>query len=321
MRGKITLAGLVAGTALLASACGQEDTGSTGSAPAGKSGKPTVCLVMKSLANEFFQQMRDGAVKHAAKRADLTLKAVGTQNETDIDGQVAAVEKCVTEQVTAIVIAPADSRALIAPLKRAMNAGTKVVNIDVKLDDDALKSAGIEVPFVGPDNRDGAKQSGMELAKAVGKGGKVVMLEGNPGAANAEQRAQGFRDAVREGGLKLLDSKTAHWETEEAHTVFGNMLTAHPDVKGVLTGNDAMALGALKAIKDAGKAGQVKIASFDNIPAIQPNVKDGSVVATLEQYGSQQAANGIDYAMRMIKGEKITGWQKTPIKLITKADL
>jgi ribose transport system substrate-binding protein len=319
MRVKIAI-GLVAGTALLASACGQEDTAGSG-AQTPKSGKPAVCLVMKSLANEFFQQMRDGAEKHAAKRADLTLKTVGTQNETDIDGQVAAVEKCVTEQVSAIVIAPADSRALIAPIKRAMSAGTKVVNIDVKMDEKALQSAGIEVPFVGPDNREGAKQSGMELAKALGKGGKVVMLEGNPGAANAEQRAQGFRDAVSQGGLQLLDSKTAHWETDEAHTVLGNMLTAHPDVQGVLAANDAMALGALKAIGDAGKTGKIKVAAFDNIPAIQPNVRDGSVVATLDQYGSLQAANGIDYAMRLIKGEKITGWQKTPIKLITKADL
>ncbi|MFI0409175.1 sugar ABC transporter substrate-binding protein [Actinomadura sp. 3N508] len=299
-------------------ACGREGGGSSGGQP--KAGeKAKVCLVMKSLANDFFQQMRDGAVAHANKRGDLELDAVGTQNETDIDGQVAAVEKCVTQRVSAIVIAPADSRALIAPLKRASDAGVKVVNIDVKLDDDALKGAGLQVPFVGPDNREGARQSGVELAKKLGRGGKVVMLEGNPGAANAEQRAQGFKDAVTQGGLTLLDSKTAHWETDEAHTITGNMLTAHPDVQGLLAANDAMALGALKAIQDAHKTGKVKIAAFDNIPAIQPSLKDGSVVATVDQYGSTQAAVGIDYAMRMIKGERITGWQKTQVKLITAA--
>jgi ribose transport system substrate-binding protein len=264
--------------------------------------------------------MQKGAEEHAAKRGDLSLSVVGIQNETDIDNQVAAVEKCVTQQAKAVVIAPADSRALIAPIKRAVDAGVKVVNIDVQLDEGAMKAAGIgdKVPFVGPDNREGAKQSGMELAKAVGKDAEVVILEGNPGAANAAQRKAGFEDAIKAGGLKLVDSKTAHWETDEAHTVFGNMLTGHPNIKGVLAGNDNMALGALKAIEEQGKKDQIKVAAFDNIPAIAQYVKDGTVVSTLDQYGAQQASNGIDYAMKMIAGENFSGWQKTEIKLITK---
>ncbi|MFI6477015.1 sugar ABC transporter substrate-binding protein [Nonomuraea sp. NPDC050663] len=314
----------VAGLALALAACGKEGGTTAATAPAAQPGeKPALCLVMKSLANEFFQQMQKGAEEHAAKRGDLTLQVVGIQNETDIDNQVAAVEKCVTQQARAIVIAPADSRALIAPLKRAVDAGVKVVNIDVQLDEGAMKSAGIadKVPFVGPDNREGAKQSGLELVKALGKDAEVVILEGNPGAANATQRKQGFEDAIKEGGLKLAGSKTAHWETNEAHTVLGSMLTANQNIKGVLAANDNMALGALKAIEEQGKKGQIKVAAFDNIPAIQPHVKEGTVVATLDQYGAQQAANGIDYAMKMIAGESFSGWQKTEIKLITKDSL
>lgn len=313
----------VAGLALALTACGKEGGTVSSAAPVKAGEKPTICLVMKSLANEFFQDMQKGAEAHAKQRGDLNLQVVGIQNETDIDNQVAAVEKCVTQQAKAIVIAPADSRALIAPLKRASDAGVKVVNIDVQLDEGALKSAGIydKVPFVGPDNRDGAKQSGMELTKALGKGAEVVILTGNPGAANAAQRQAGFEDAVKEGGLKLADTKTAHWETDEAHTVVGNMLSANPRIKGVLASNDNMALGAIKAIEEQGKSGQIKIASFDNIPAIQQYVKDGSVVATLDQFGAQQAANGIDYAMKMIGGQSFSGWQKTDIKLITKDNL
>jgi len=301
-------------------ACGKE--GGTSAAPPKKGGKPSICLVMKSLANEFFQQMQAGAEQHAKQRGDLTLQTVGIQNETDIDNQVAAVEKCVTQQASAIIIAPADSRALVAPVKRAVNAGVKVVNIDVQMDEGTLRSAGIQdkVPFVGPDNRLGAEQSGAELAKALGKGGKVAILEGNPGAANADQRKAGFMDAVKEGGLQVVDSKTAHWETNEAHTVFGNMLTAHPDIKGVLAANDNMALGALKVIEEQGKASSIKVASFDNIPAIQKYVKDGSVVSTVDQFGGEQAADGIDFAMKMLGGQTFSGWQKTDIKLITKAN-
>ncbi|MEV6925680.1 sugar ABC transporter substrate-binding protein [Dactylosporangium sp. NPDC051485] len=315
MNRRVALAAIAAvATAFPLAACGQEGSGEA-AAPK-PTGKPTVCLVMKSLANEYFQQMQKGAVDHVAKLGNVTLDSSGTQNETDVDGQVALVEKCITKQVHAIVLAPADSKALVQSVAKATKAGIKVVNIDVKLDDDALKQAGVDVPFVGPDNREGAKQSGLELAKVLGKGAKVVILEGNPGADNALQRKNGFNDAVTEGGLELLDSKTAHWETDEAHTVFGNMLTAHPDIQGVLASNDSMALGVAKVIEE--RKANVKVASFDNISAVKPYLQNGVLVSTLDQYGSDQAANGIDYAIKMINGEQVTGWQKTPIKVITK---
>jgi ribose transport system substrate-binding protein len=309
-----TLTALALAAVLPLAACGQEDPGSA-AAPQ-PTGKPTICLVMKSLANEYFQQMQQGAKAHETKRGDFVLNASGTQNETDVDGQIALVDTCITKRVQAIVIAPADSKALVQSAVKAVKAGVKVVNIDVKLDDAALKEAGIDVPFVGPDNRAGAKQSGMALAKALGAGAKVVILEGNPGADNATQRKNGFSDAVTEGGLTLVDSKTAHWETDEANAVFGNMLTANPGIKGVLASNDSMALGVLKVIEE--RKADVKVASFDNIPAIKSYVQSGVVVATLDQFGSQQAAYGIDYAMKLVAGETVTGWQKTDIKLITK---
>jgi len=171
--------------------------------------------------------------------------------------------------------------------------------------------------FVGPDNRAGAKMSGEVLAKALGEGGKVVIIEGNPGADNAQQRKRGFDDAVQEGKLNLLESRTAHWETEEANTVFSNLLTAHPEIQGVMAANDSMALGVVKAIDAAGKSGKIKVVGFDNIAAVQPLLKEGKMIATIDQFGSQMAANGIDYAMKALKGEKLEGWIKTPIKLVT----
>jgi ribose transport system substrate-binding protein len=279
--------------------------------------KPVVGLVMKSLANEFFKDMQEGAIKHVAQRGDLTLLPVGMHSETDIDTQVNAVENFITKKVDAIVIAPADSRALVAPLARAIKAGIVVINIDVALDEQAKKQAGISLAFVGPDNRAGAKMAGDELAKALGEGGKVVIIEGNPGADNALQRKLGFNDAVKAGKLELIDSRTAHWETEEANSVFSNMLTAHPDIQGVMAANDSMALGVVKAIDAAGKSEKIKVVGFDNIPAVQPLLKEKKLLATIDQFGSEMAANGIDYAMKALAGEKLSGWIKTPIKLVT----
>jgi len=279
--------------------------------------KPVIGLVMKSLANEFFKDMEEGAIKHVQERGDLTLVPVGMHSETDIDTQISAIENFITQKVDAIVVAPADSRALVPPLARAIKAGIIVINIDVALDEAAKKQAGVDLAFVGPDNRAGAKMSGDVLAKALGTGGKVVIIEGNPGADNAQQRKRGFDDSVKEGKLDLVDSRTAHWETEEANSVFSNILTAHPDVQGVMAANDSMALGVVKAIDASGKSGKIKVVGFDNIAAVQPLLKDGKLVATVDQFGSQMAANGIDYAMKALKGEKLEGWIKTPIKLVT----
>src|SRR6266436_55838 len=291
--------------------------GGAGTEQAQQTKKPVIGLVMKSLANEFFKDMEGGAIKHVQERGDLTLIPVGMHSETDIDTQISAIENFITQKVDAIVVAPADSRALVPPLARAIKAGIVVINIDVALDEAAKKQAGVDLAFVGPDNRAGAKMSGDVLAKALGSGGKVVIIEGNPGADNAQQRKRGFDDSVKEGKLDLVDSRTAHWETEEANSVFSNILTAHPDVQGVMAANDSMALGVVKAIDASGKSGKIKVVGFDNIAAVQPLLKDGKLIATIDQFGSQMAANGIDYAMKALKGEKLEGWIKTPIKLVT----
>jgi ribose transport system substrate-binding protein len=293
-----------------------------GVSPAFAASKPKIGLVMKSLANEFFKQMEAGAEAYAAKNADkFDFKAVGMKDERDFASQVDAVENFVTQKYDIIVVAPADSKAMVTPLAKAVKAGVAVINIDVELDKDAKKAAGIDLAFFGPDNRAGAKLAGDALAKALGAGGKVVILEGNPEADNGQQRKKGFEDSVAEGKLQLLDSKTAHWETEEANTLMTNFLTQYHDIQGVMAANDSMALGVVKALDSAGKSGSIKVVGFDNIPAVQPLIKGGKMLATIEQYGAKMAAMGIDYGLRQLAGEKFTGWVKTDVKLITAADL
>jgi len=285
--------------------------------------KPVVGLVMKSLANEFFKTMEEGAVKFAEQDGTFSLVPVGMNSETDIDTQINAVEGFVTQKVDVICLAPADSVGLVAPAAKAIKAGITVVNFDVKLDDKALSQAGLkDFLFVGPDNQEGAYLAGKALGEKLGRGAKVFIIEGNPGADNATMRRKGFEKAAKEFGMKVLESKTAHWETEEANTLMTNLLTAHPDVQGVMAANDSMVLGVVKALDAAGKGtGQVQVVGFDNIPAVQDLIKQGKVLATIDQFGPDMATNCIKTAFRVRKGEKLTGWQKTPVKLITNKDL
>ena len=215
--------------------------------------RPVIALVMKSLANEFFKTMEDGATKHqAAHAADYELVATGIKDEQDVARQIAIVEQMIARRVNAIVLAPADSKALVGVVKRAVDAGVAVVNIDNRLDRDAMAERGLTVPFVGPDNRKGAAAVGAYVATRLEKGDPIAILEGAPNAFNGIQRRLGFEDAAREAGLVIARSQTAYWETARANQVVTALVTERPDVKAILCANDSMALGAVAALKSVG---------------------------------------------------------------------
>lgn len=313
---------LVLGMALLLIAGVVFAGGQSESASAGDDDRPVVGLVMKSLANEFFKTMEEGAQRFAEEDGTFELIAVGMNSETDIDTQVAAMENFIAQQVDVVVVAPADSVGMVAPVRRAIDAGITVVNFDVTLDKDALVDAGLprDFLFVGPDNAEGAQMVGDYLGETLGEGAKVFIIEGNPGADNARQRLEGFMRSVDTYGMEVLASRTAHWETEEANTVVTNLLTAHPDVEGIMCANDSMAVGAARALEAAGRD-DIEIVGFDNIGAVQELIREGRVLATIDQFGPEMAANAIRIGLRILEGEELSGWQKTPIELVTADDL
>ncbi|USW92945.1 sugar ABC transporter substrate-binding protein [Pseudomonas proteolytica] len=284
--------------------------------------KPKVGLVMKSLANEFFVTMQDGAKDYQkAHAADFDMITNGIKNETDTSAQIDIVNQMILAKVNAIVIAPADSKALVNVLKKASDAGIKVVNIDNRLDPEVLKSKNLEVPFVGPDNRKGSRLVGEYLAKQLASGDKVGIIEGVPTTTNAQQRTAGFKDAMDGAGMKIVSVQSGNWEIDQGNKVAAAMLSEYPDLKALLAGNDNMALGAVSAVRAAGKAGKVQVVGYDNIAAIKPMLKDGRILATADQAAAQQAVFGIQNALKLVKGEKVEsvdGVIETPVELVLK---
>lgn len=281
--------------------------------------KPKVALVMKSLANEFFQTMENGAKEHQKKSGGkYELVANGIKDESDTSAQIKIVEQMIVSRVDAIVLAPADSKALVAVTKKAIDAGIVVVNIDNKFDEETLKTKGISVPFVGPDNRKGAQKVGEVLAKKLTKGDKVGIIEGVSTSFNAKQRTAGFTDAMTAAGMKIIPVQSGEWEIDKASKVASAMLSENPDLKAILAGNDNMAIGAVAAIKSAGKTGKVMVVGFDNISAIVPMLKDGRVVATADQHADKLAVFGIENAIKAIKDKSAAkgGVIETPVDLV-----
>lgn len=285
--------------------------------------KPKIALVMKSLANEFFQTMAEGAREHHRRHADeYELVVNGIKNESDLDQQVTIVEQMIAGGADAIVIAPADSKALVPVCKRALDdAGVVVVNIDNKFDAGVLEVAGVSIPFVGPDNREGARMVGDVLAEHLERGDPVAILEGIPTAFNAQQRRAGFEEAMETSGMDIVSVQSGYWEMDKANRVAAAILSEHPDLKAFLCSNDSMALGAVAAVKAAGKSNQVQVVGFDNISAIQEMVRDGRVLATADQHGDQLAVYGIEYALQILRDHVTPEDKQTPVDLITRESL
>ncbi|NBF06048.1 substrate-binding domain-containing protein [Pseudomonas sp. Fl5BN2] len=284
--------------------------------------KPKVALVMKSLANEFFLTMEDGAKAYQKDHsADFDLVSNGIKDETDTANQIRIVEQMIVSKVNALVIAPADSKAMVPVIKKAVDAGITVINIDNQLDPGVLKSKNISVPFVGPDNRKGARLVGEYLAKQLKAGDEVGIIEGVSTTTNAQQRTAGFKDAMDAAQIKVVSLQSGDWEIDAGNRVASAMLSEYPNLKALLAGNDSMAVGAVSAVRAAGKAGKVQVVGYDNINAIKPMLKDGRVLATADQFAAKQAVFGIETALKILKGEKVdsgvNGVIETPVELVT----
>lgn len=297
-------------------ACG--DSQQTPESGLEKAKRPVVALIMKSLANEFFVTMAEGARDHQAEHsANYELVVNGIKNEIDLTQQVALIDQMIASGVDAIVIAPADSKAIVPALARASAAGIVIVNIDNRLDRDILHEYGIKAPFVGPDNFRGAEEVGRYLAAQMHAGQEVAILEGVPTAYNSQRRSAGFQKAVDDAGLIVVSQQSAQWDQTRAVVIASAILVQYPDLAAILCANDNMALGAVAAVLQAGKGDQVKIIGFDNISAVRNLIKENRILATVDQHADLLAVYGIEYALAALSSDAELADKSTPVDLVT----
>jgi ribose transport system substrate-binding protein len=279
---------------------------------------PKVALIMKSLANEFFKTMEDSAREYHGENIEkFEFIANGIKNEEDVSGQITLVEQMMAQGVDALVITPANSQALVPVLKRAMEQGIVVVNIDNKLDGDTLAAEGVKIPFIGPDNHKGAKLAGDHLATLLSKGDEVAIIGGVPSSFNAQERARGFQDAMDDAGIVVVASQAANWEMSKANQIASGIVNEYVGLDAILCANDNMALGALAAVRDAGKQDSIRVVGFDSISAVQELILKDRIVCTVDQHSDQLAIFGIEYALEIMETGITPEDKETPVDLVT----
>ena len=307
---------------LILTGCGSTNELDASNAQEGITEKPKIALVMKSLANEFFVNMATGAQAHNTANEDrYELVTNGIRNESDLAQQVALVDQMIGIGVEAIVIAPADSKALVPALYRAVNAGIVVINIDNRLDPEVLVDYQIQIPFIGPNNRRGAKLVGDYALKSLSADSQIAILEGIPSAYNSIQRRTGFEEAASEAGMEVVSLQSGEWDQTKAAQITAGILSQFPGLDVIFAANDNMALGAASAVGILGRGDAVTIAGFDNISAIHPLIESGAIVGTIDQFGDQLAVFGIEYALEALATDTQLEDKETRLELITAESL
>jgi len=291
-------------------------------AEAGAAARPVVGLVMKTLTNPFFAEMEQGA-RRAAESLGAELVVRTAAQETSIEQQIAIVDEMIRTDVDAIVIAPGDSGRLIPVLKKAQEHGVVVVNVDNELDPQLAASFGLApIPFVSVDNAEGADKAAAALVAAAAPGQlDALIVEGIRDAANSEARRQGARRAFTASGrVEVVASEPANWKIDEARAVAEAAFRAFPDIDIVFAANDMMALGVIEYLRTAGRD-RVLVAGYDDLAEARRAIREGRLVATVDQSAAGQGALGVEIALKALKGEPVPRRTMLATVLVDRATL
>jgi ribose transport system substrate-binding protein len=273
----------------------------------GGEGGQRIGLSVSTLNNPFFVSLRDGA-QQAADDAGAELVISDAQNDTA--QQQDDVQNFISQQVSAILVNPVDSDAVVPAVEAANDAGIPVIALDRKA------SGGDVVATIASDNVQGGRMAGEELIRLVGSG-NVAQLEGIPGTDPARDRGQGFQEAIdAQSSVKVVASQTADFDRSEGLTVTENIMQANSDIKGIFAQNDEMALGAVQALGD--QAGDdVKIAGFDGGEDALNAIQDGTMNATIAQQPDKMGSLGVETAISVINGESVEENIPVEVNLVT----
>ncbi|HHV30179.1 sugar ABC transporter substrate-binding protein [Acetivibrio mesophilus] len=288
----------------------------SGSSPntGGNASKPVIGFIPMTLNNEYFITMVNGAKKKAAELG-VELKVQAGDQHANAADQLTIVENMITSGVDAICIVPSSSEGLAAALKKCKKANIPVINLDTKLSEDILKEADMSVPFYGTNNYEGAKRAGEYVKANFKTGTKTAILTGIAGQQNAADRKNGFIEGAGDA-IQIVAEQSANWEVDQGYAATQNILTANPDLELIYCGNDGMAIGALRAVKEAKKSDQIKVIGFDGISEALNLISSGELYGSVAQYPAEMGILGVENAVKLIKGQKVEEYIDTGAKLI-----
>lgn len=289
-----------------------------------KQGNPAtikVAVILKSYTNPFFVEMAKGA-RQAQAETGIELEIKTSTPDTSTEQQIRLVNSQIKAGVNAIVISPVDTRLLVPALKAASDAGIKIINIDERLNTEALTANGLyAVPYVGVDSEQGAYQAAKFIADQMRRPTEVAIVEGVSGTSTAIARHHGAQRAFQENRqLRLVQAGAANWRADEAYELAQRLFKSHPKIGAVYCANDLMAIGVIKYLQEA-KNFKVLVGGFDALDEARGAIRAGQMAVTVDQRAAQQGYLGVISALKLLRGEEVPKVLLVETKLLSAGGL
>jgi ribose transport system substrate-binding protein len=232
-------------------------------------------------------------------------------SQNDPAKEVSNMEDMTSKGADIVLLNPVDSDAAIAAIQVANNLNTPVITLD------RVANAGEVVSHIASDNVEGGKMAGKYIVEQLGGEGNIVELEGIAGSSAARDRGAGFNEGIKGSNLKVVAKQTADFDRTKGLTVMENILQGNKDIKAVFAHNDEMALGAQKALEDAGMNGII-VVGFDATDDAVKAVKAGKMAATVAQQPDLIGSLGVETAIKVLNNENVDAFIPVELQLVTK---
>lgn len=256
-------------------------------------------LIAASVADQkslFYIAAVDG-MRAAAEEAGLAFNVASANNNSR--EQISQVQNLLIQEPSALLFISQDSTAAAAGVKAANQAEIPVIAVDQRPE----TGEGDIVTFIATDSVKAARDLCTWLFEQMGGEGKLAILKGVLGSTAEIQRTQGCNEALeKHPGIEVVAIQTANWDENEAFRATQNILTANPDLEAVFGESDAMALGAAKAARQAGRDDLLSV-GIDGFPTMLAAIKDGLVQGTMAQIPFQMGKMAVADAMKIMNGD------------------
>lgn len=281
----------------------------------------TIGVTMAQFDDNFLTVLRNGMSDYAKTLDGVDLQIEDAQN--DVAKQQSQIQNFIASGVSAIIVNPVDTDATAAMSKAAAEAGIPLVYVNrepVNVNELPEKQA-----FVASDEKESGTLETKEVCRLLNGKGKVVVMMGELSNQAARMRTQDVKDVIATDeckGLEIVEEQTANWSRTQGSDLMTNWLSAGIEFDAVISNNDEMAIGAIQALKAAGRSmDSVVVAGVDATQDALAAMAAGDLDVTVFQDAAGQGKGSVDAALKLAKGEKVETKVYIPFQLVTPANI
>ncbi|WP_432664918.1 sugar ABC transporter substrate-binding protein [Wukongibacter baidiensis] len=289
--------------------CASKSTGNS-SENTEKESKKVIGVAIADFSDQFQVYMMDGMKEEAEKHSDVEVMLM--DGKYDANTQLAQVENFVTQGVDAIVVMAVDREAAGPMVKAAVDAKIPVISVNRR-----LINQDIATSYVGSDDLNAGELEMKAVAEAMGGKGNVAVLSGTYGHEPQIRRTEGYKNILKDyPDIKIVVENTGDWFRDKGLAVTENWLQSEMKIDAIVANNDEMALGAIRAVEEAGLLDEIIVAGVDATPDALVYLQKGQLDFTVFQDAKGQGRTSIKVAVDVINGEQVEKEYDIPFELV-----